>query len=394
MSRAFIVGAHYSLANAVAELLSTGSHAIVARRVDYYPSLLEFGRMLREAEPDVLLISLTDFQQAVELHRHAGRVVPGIQTVGLLSEDRGTVPVDAIREGIHEFIECPPAQQQVEVVFQRVSAQLRQRPPQQCETDKVYAFLPARPGLGASTIAVNVSSAIAEMPDYSVLLADLDLHNGVVRLLLNLQEGWSLAEAAMRTGVLDEAVWGQFVHRLGRLDVARAGKPVPDVRLEPVQVASLLRFARRRYRVICADLPGTLDPASMVVLREASNIFLVTTPEPLSLYMAREDMQMLDQLGLGHRVQVVLNRYSPKSAPAPAEAARTIGAPVVAVIPNDYRATQQAVRQGQPVAAASLSGTAIHGFAHWLAAGRPQEQEPEPRLSLASLFGLRKTQVS
>lgn len=393
MLRALLVGADYSHANEIAELLSMRRHATAAGRVDYYPSAMEFGRILREVEPEVLLMSLSDFSRAIELHRLAAQIIPGIQTVGLL-RDSGSVPLEAIREGIREFLEYPVAPAQVEGVFERVGAQVAQRPPQQAETDLIYAFFPARPGLGASTIAVNTAAALAEIPDLTVLLADFDLHNGVLRLLLNLQNGCSLAEAAMRTGSLDEGIWRQFVHRLGRLDVARAGKPAADARLEPVQVASLLRFARRRYKVVCADLPGTFDPESMVVLREASRIFLVTTPEPLSLYMAREDMQALDQLGLGGRVEVILNRYSPKAGREPELVSRTIGAPVAAVVPNDYRSTQYAIRTGQPMASTSPAGSALRSFARTLVSGPVIAETEEPRMSLASLFGLRKSQAS
>lgn len=394
MLRAILVGVDYALANHIAELTAARRHAAVSGRVDYYPSALEFGRILREAEPEVLLLALGDYGRAIELHRLAGQVIPGIQTIGLLRDSGGAVPLEAIREGIREFLEYPPAFEQMDGVFERISAQVAQRPPQQVETDMVFSFFPARPGLGASTIAVNTAAALAEMPDLSVLLADFDLHNGVLRLLLNLQNGCSLAEAAMRTGCLDEDIWRQFVHRLGRLDVARAGKPAADLRLEPVQIASLLRFAKRRYRVVCADLPGTLDADSLVVLRESTRIFLVATPEPLSLYMAREDMQALDQMGLGDRVGVVLNRYSPKAGREPEVAARTIGAPVAAVIPNDYRSTQYAIRTGQPMAPASPAGSAVRSFARTLVGSQFLAEPEEPRLSLASLFGLRKPQAS
>lgn len=394
MLRAMLVGADYSHANDVVELLSMRRHATVAGRVDYYPSAMEFGRILREVEPEVVLMSLGDFSRAIELHRLAAQIIPGIQTVGLLRDSGSAVPLEAIREGIREFLEYPLAPGQVDGVFERVGANVAERPPQQAETDLIYAFFPARPGLGASTIAVNTAAALAEIPDVTVLLADFDLHNGVLRLLLNLQSGCSLAEAAMRTGSLDEDIWRQFVHRLGRLDVARAGKPAADTRLEPLQVASLMRFAKRRYKVVCADLPGTLDPESLVVLREASRIFLVTTPEPLSLYMAREDMQALEQLGVGGRVEVILNRYSPKAGREPEVASRTIGAPVVAVVPNDYRSTQYAIRTGQPMAMTSPAGTAVRTFARTLVSGHVIAETEEPRMSLASLFGLKRSQAS
>lgn len=132
----------------------------------------------------------------------------------------------------------------------------------------------------------------------------------------------------------------------------------------------------------------------MVALREATRIFLVATPEPLGLYMAREDMQVLDQLGLGQKVEVILNRFNPRSSRDPEQTARTIGAPVSAVIPNDYSGVQYAVRAGQPIAATSPSGAAIRAFAGALISGKDQPEAPEAKLSLASLFGLRKSHAS
>ncbi len=395
MLRVLLVGADAALGNVVAGILGTHPEARLAGRVDYYPSTFEFGRILRDCEPDVLFISLASFNQAVELHRLAGQLVHDLQTVGVLRDAAALLPVDAIREGIHEFLEYPVNPMQVETVLRRVAALVASKPPQQPETEFVFAFFPARPGLGASTIAVNAAAALAEIPDFNVLLTDLDFHNGVLRLMLNLQDGSSLQEAAMRCGALDDSGWKQFVHRLGRLDVARAGKPLPEIGLEPIQVASLLRFARRRYRVICADLPGTLDPASMVVLRESARILLVATPEPMGLYMAREDMQLFEQLGLGHRVGLVLNRFNPKSRLEPEEAAHSVGAPLAAVIPNDYRAAQFAFRSGQPMAPQSVAGSAIRCFARSLVSSAPAHEEPEEApFSLSTLFGLRKSQAS
>lgn len=394
MPRALILGTDFMLGNAAAGLLAAQGDYILAGRYDFYPVALELGRILRETEPDVILLSMADYSMAAELHRLASRAIPGIQTVGLLGEGNDAVPVDAIREGIHEFIQYPLSESQHAPVFARIAALLRQNPPRIAESDKVFAFFPARPGLGASTLAVNTAAAAAERHDNLTLLVDLDLHNGVVRLLLNLLDGCSLAEAALRTTSLDEDAWRHCVHRIGRLDIARAGKPLSDARLEPIQVASLIRFARKRYRTLCLDLPGSLDPASMVALREATKIFLVTTPEPLGLYMAHEDMQMFEQLGLGQRVEVILNRFNPKSPRTPEQAAKTIGAPIAAVIPNDYSGVQQAVRMGQPLGEGTAAGGAIRAFARGLLSGQIAPEAPEPRLSLASLFGLRRSQAS
>ena len=72
----------------------------------------------------------------------------------------------------------------------------RQNPPVFESTDSVFAFLPAKAGSGATTIAVNTSLALSRLPDTNVLLMDLDLNSGLAgfMLLLN-QTTYSIVDA-------------------------------------------------------------------------------------------------------------------------------------------------------------------------------------------------------
>src|SRR5438874_7731490 len=92
-------------------------------------------------------------------------------------------------------------------------------------TDSVFAFLPAKAGSGATTIAVNTSLALARMPDTNVMLADLDLNSGLVgfMLLLN-QTPYSIVDAAENALDLDENLWPKIVSTKDSLDVLPVGK--------------------------------------------------------------------------------------------------------------------------------------------------------------------------
>ena len=46
-------------------------------------------------------------------------------------------------------------------------------------TDRFFAYIPAKPGVGASTIAANTTWAFSQMENSSVLLADFDMASGV-----------------------------------------------------------------------------------------------------------------------------------------------------------------------------------------------------------------------
>ena len=102
----------------------------------------------------------------------------------------------------------------------------------------MFAFLPAKAGSGATTIAVNTSLALSRMPDAHVLLADLDLNCGMVgfMLLLN-QSPYSIVDAAENALDLDENLWPKIVSTKDNLDVLPVGKLSPGFRIEATQIA-------------------------------------------------------------------------------------------------------------------------------------------------------------
>ncbi len=98
--------------------------------------------------------------------------------------------------------------------LRRIGDQVQQNPPSYESTDSVFAFLPAKAGSGATTIAVNTSLAIARMKDTKVLLADLDLNSGLVGFMLSLNDTpHSIVDAAENSADLDENLWPKDLSR-------------------------------------------------------------------------------------------------------------------------------------------------------------------------------------
>src|SRR5262249_47478881 len=143
--------------------------------------------------------------------------------------------------------------------LERTANLVGQAPPAFETTDSVFAFLPAKAGSGATTIAVNTSLALSKMPNTNVLLADLDLNSGLVgfMLLLN-QSTYSIMDAAENALELDENLWPKLVSSKDRLDVLPVGKLSPGFRIEAAQIRHILSYARRHYTSIFVDLSGMM----------------------------------------------------------------------------------------------------------------------------------------
>jgi pilus assembly protein CpaE len=273
----------------------------------------------------------------------------------------------------------PFDRQQVYDALRRAAEALDKRPPVMEATDRIYAFLPSKQGVGTTTLAVNFAGALARRPDYNALLADFDLNSGLVGFMLKVDHGYSMVDAAENASRLDETLWPQMVSSLGRLDILQAGHMNPSYRVEAAQVRRVLDYARRNYKAICADVSGNMELYSVEVLHEATRIFLVCTPEIPSLHLAREKLNFLRSLDLESKVSVLVNRAQKRgSIPIP-EIERLLGRKVLMSFPNDYNGVHHALTMGTFVQQNSELGKAFDTLAKAVLEGGAQTNVPHRR---------------
>jgi pilus assembly protein CpaE len=229
--------------------------------------------------------------------------------------------------------------------------------------------------------------ALSRTADVNPLLMDFDLNCGMTRFMLKLSSSYSTLDAAEHAANMDEDMWRRIVSRHGRLDIVHAGVLNPEIRLQNMQIRHLLDYTRRDYKVVCVDLSGNLEKYSMEIMHESKAIFLVCTAEPASLHLAKEKLQYLSRMDLGHRVCVLLNRYVRRSSISPSEVEQIVGAPVRIAFANDYARVARAVQQGKEVDPASELGRSCADLAAHMLDRKPAPKEPSRR-SFAEYFNL------
>ena len=269
------------------------------------------------------------------------------QIIGFQSHMDTAVLRETMRAGVREFLIDPFEPRAVLESVESIKILLHQRPAVNESTNQIFSFLPSKAGVGASTIAVNVSGALARRPNTRVLLSDFDLSSGMLRFMLKLTNEYSVPDAISRVADIDENLWPQLVTPVAGMDVLHAGRINPSYRIEPAQVANLLAYMRRTYQVLCFDLSGNLEKYSIELMQESKRILLVCTGEVPSLHLAREKLAFLRDMGLSGRVSLVLNRMRKNPLFSKAQVEELLGQPVVRVFANDYPAVNHAVEEGK-----------------------------------------------
>ena len=374
MLRGAIICPDHELLAELKDALAETHRVGIVRIVDRYLEGVELVRFLRATAPEIVFLSVGSNRKALDLAARVEAQAPGTQIVAVDREVNPSTLVETMRAGIREFLASPFEAEVVQQTLQRMEQILERRPPNIESTDLLLAFIPSKAGVGCSTIALNTSIALSQLPDTKTLLADFDLNCGIVDFMLQTESKYSIASAVENAHQMDEALWDKLVTTRGDLDIIPAGRTAPGFRIEAMQIRYLLEYSRRNYKVICTDLSGILEKFSIEILHEARQIFLVCTPEVPSLHLAREKLRFFRTMDLESRVKILLNRAQRRSLIPVSEIEKVLGKPVFMSFPNDYVGVHKALTAGKQVSPASELGKGFHALAETIRnPEKPQE---------------------
>ncbi|MCC7496372.1 MAG: hypothetical protein IT160_02265 [Bryobacterales bacterium] len=363
MLRAVIIGNDSALTDPLEGLLKQIGHAAVTGSTEEYPLGGRLEEFLRDHAPNLVMLCLKQFGQAMECARQLDSAYPQLPVLALGREPAPDELLELMRTGVRELLTTPFQSASTAEALVRLRSAVEKSPPALFkETKSVFAFLPAQGGAGSSLVAANTAVALSRTGEWKTLLMDCDIINGLSRLLFRADPLYTLLDIAAQSHQLDSDIWRQMVARYQRLDLIASGRSDPSRHLEPSHMRHLLGYARRRYDVICMDVPN-LTQVMIETLAAASKIFIVCTPETHSLFLAREKHRFLASHDLDSRVEFILNRLHRSARFATADCEQLLGQTIHTALPNDYQRVHRAIRDGAPVDEHSPLGKAFHGFA-------------------------------
>lgn len=379
MLRAIIICPDRELSERLEAALQATGEVAVGRVFDRFPVAIDLVRALRAHAPEVVFLSFELLDKAREVARFLETEADGIQIVAVHRQLDAKLLRETMRAGVREFLADPFDRQSLLESLDAVKALVQRKPPVIESTSQIFAFLPSKAGAGTSTIALNVSGAMARRPATRVVLSDFDLNSGMLRFMLKLTNEYSVLDAAENALRIDEGLWPQLVTTFDQLDVLHAGRVNPNLRIEGAQIRGMIEFMRRNYQAVCFDLSGNLERYSIEIMQDCKRVLLVCTPEIPSLHLAREKLHFLKTLDLDTRVSVVLNRVQKKALFTTAQVEEILGTPVIKTFSNDYHGVNRALTQGTCIEPESDMGKGFAQFANELLDPAPGPLDPKKK---------------
>lgn len=347
-----------------------------------FPAPYELTRLMSTFKPDVAFVELNPLEEALALTRAVRLLASHTAVIGYVCDAPDPELEKAHDAGVIEILPLPLSLEGLQGAMDR--AMQKARPELQ---DNLLAFLPAKAGSGATTVALNLAGCVARDSDQKVLVIDADLHSGLVSVLLKVQAEYSILHALDNAAILDGTLWSRIVSQAHGLDLLPTPKPNRSALISWSKYHQLLTFVRGRYDEVVVDLPEVVNDATVEIVRRARRVFVVTTPELPSLVLARQRCLVLKERGIpDQRVGIVVNRWK-KDEIAVLEIERFLEKPVAAVFQNDYQCVRRAIQEGRLVGPKSELGRAFAAFARKLTTPGPAVERPPAGLSfLGSLM--------
>ena len=294
-------------------------------------------QLIRFREARSGCVVFLDFSDAIRARRVASELDQNYPMVATVAIQAGTLPQDLMelmKLGIREVITFPVSVQEAEEVLQRASRKLGRETEHEEPGGDIHAFLPAKPGSGATTIAVHSAAAAARLSGEQTLLIDFDLRLGMTSFLLKLSSQNSILDALAISDRLEPTLWDQLVSHRGKLDILGSAPIEFDRQFPDGGSIAVLEFARRRYGHMCVDLPGEMRQPELETLQRAKEIFLVCTSDVGTLHMAQRKVDILESLGVKNRVSVVLNHTQSRGAMVVRDIEEVLSLPVQFTLPT------------------------------------------------------------
>ena len=213
---------------------------------------------------------------------------------------------------------------------------------------RIFTFLSAKGGAGATTAAVNTAVALQQAHGDVVLVDFAPV--GHAQLHLNLRPSFGVPDALENLHRLDASLLeGLMTTAKDGLHLL-AGPQQPYHSLPtPAELARLFDLLVNHYRFVVVDASSRLDSTTRLLSDLSNAVLLVAQTDVVSLWSAGRIHSFLEEGARRNRLRVLLNRFKKIPGFSDEDVQQATHCKVLWKIPNAFQVISPAIDHGTPV---------------------------------------------
>jgi len=323
---------------------------------------IEAVSLAKSSEPDVVVISIEEpLIRALQTVEAIADLLPQSPIVSYSSIRDPNAMRKAMLAGVKDYLTVPVKEEEIINSIHTVLAQEERRRARLAgEADEpvaagtVVTVFGAKGGIGKTTIATNLATALVQKTNQSVVVVDLDTRFGDVAILMDIPVERSIADMAVpeeeiTREMLQECI---YTHNTGVAILPAPIRPTDWRSVHAGHIERIVQFLMQTYDYVILDTPGTFNDIVARALELATMVVLVATVDMASLKDTLLAIDMLRSWNFPQeKIKLVINATNEATTVQPQEIKRMLGREVFWSVPYD-RNISTATQLGMPVVVA------------------------------------------
>jgi pilus assembly protein CpaE len=274
--------------------------------------------------------------------------IPDISIFAVGDMSQPTTIVSIMRAGAREFIDRSASHEALIEAFARFTASLS-RAQRSSSKARVFTFLNAKGGAGATTTAVNTAVALQEAHGRVVLIDFGPI--GHAALQLNLRPQFTIVDALQNLHRMDLSLLDGLMTPYRNGLHLLAGPQQPNATIPTAaELARLFDLLVSQYHFVVLDCSGRMDGTVQNICELSNAVLMVAQTDVVSLWSAGRIQAFLQEGAGRDRLRIVLNRYKKIPGFTDEDVEKATSCKVLWRIPNNYQLIGPAIDKGNPVA--------------------------------------------
>jgi len=355
---------------------------------------IEAVSLAKQSDPDVVVIAIEEPTiRALQTVEALSDLLPHAALIGYSTVRDSQAMRKAMLAGVNDYILAPVKEEElINSIYTVLAQEERRRARITGEAEEpvaagsVITVFGAKGGIGKTTIATNLATAIVQKTNQSVVLVDLDTRFGDVGILMDIPVERSIADMAIPEEEITRELVQEclYQHNSGVYILPAPIRPTDWRNVHAGHIERVVQLLTQTYDYVILDTPGTFNDIVARALELASMVVLVATVDMASLKDTLLAIDMLRSWNFPQeKIKLVINATNEASNVQPQEVKRMLGRDVFWSIPYD-RNISTATQLGMPVVVAkpqSKASESIIEMAFALsgvrAAKTPKSKEPQ-----------------
>ena len=316
--------------------------------------------LVEDAQPDAALVGVEE------------PVARGLQTVEALAASFPQLPIivyssltdgasvrRAMLAGARDFLTAPLDSEAVSHSIRMVMDQEEHRqrrisgeaPQVAGAGGTVITVFGAKGGIGKTTIATNLATALHRETKQSVALVDMDTRFGDVAIMMDIPVDRNIADLARRLDTVDRSNIKDYLvpHPAGVGILPAPSHPGDWNVVTPDHIEQVVRLLAQTHDFVILDTPGTFNEVVASALEMATVVLLVTSMDVASIKDTVLALNMLRSWSFPReKVKLAINHANVANSVKDKDVVRTLEYDVFWQIPYDESVTKS-TQLGTPI---------------------------------------------